>query len=36
MPGTNRAVVFESIVGDEVIPLFKKGLWFESRISLGV
>ena len=36
MPGANRAVVFESIVGDEVIPLFKKGLWFESRISLGV
>ena len=34
MPGTTNAINFESIVGDEVIPLFKKGLWFESRIRL--
>lgn len=36
MPGTPNAVNFESIVGDEVIPLFKRGLWFESRIRLDL
>lgn len=36
MPGTTNAVNFEAIVGDEVIPLFKRGLWFESRIRLDL
>ena len=36
MPGTTTAVNFEAIVGDEVIPLFKRGLWFESRIRLDL
>lgn len=36
MPGTPNTVNFEAIVGDEVIPLFKRGLWFESRIRLDL
>ena len=36
MPGTTTAVNFEAIVGDEVIPLFRRGLRFKSRIRLDL